>query len=103
MATQRSSIFLKLSQHDVAAIDEWRQYDVTIKSLTREVESIQEKFTFAMAQTGARIATFRSIPLLEMRGYSRTGLDTQRLKREQPAIYAEYQTTHAGEKAKFLS
>lgn len=92
----RTELVTKLSASDVQMASDAKAIKDQIKKLQSELDAINEHFAMKMSATGAHIGTFRNMPIVEMRPWSRATLNSKRLRLEQPSIAEAYTTTHEG-------
>lgn len=90
------NLILKLNQREVEMAHEARELKAQIKAMQDRLEVLDDYFEQKMLKSGAEIATFRNAPVVRLSPYSRTTLDSRRLRLEHPALADAYMVPHTG-------
>lgn len=94
--THPTELVTKLTMSDVSLASDRKMLDAQIKKLTAERDAIDEKLRQRLQQTGAHLGTFRGSVVVELRPWTRSTLDTKRLRLEQPNLVERYERTSTG-------
>jgi predicted phage-related endonuclease len=103
MTITKTQPILKLSISQVHLVQERLDLDRDIKKLTDERNAIDDQLQRSLEQHHAVLGMYRARLLLEMQGWTRTTVDTTRLRRECPDMAAQYERTNTGQRLHYVA